>query len=46
MQNLGQNYLYAHHLQIGSAEFSQIRMNLMHGHDKPRVKGHIRKQSC
>ena len=39
-------YLNAHHLQIGSAYFSQIRMNLIHGHGKPHFQGHIRKRSC
>ena len=31
---LGQKYLNAHYFQIGSADFSQIRMNLIHGYDK------------
>ena len=35
-------YLNAHYLQIGPADFSQIRMNLIHGHDKPHFQGHIR----
>ena len=46
LQNLGQKYLKAHYLQIGSADFSQIRMNLIHGRDKPHFQGHIRKRSC
>ena len=45
LQNLGQKYLKAHYLQIGSADFSQICMNLTHGHDKPHFQGHIRKPS-
>ena len=45
LQNLGQKYLNAHYLQIGSADFSQICMNLIHGHDKPHFQGHIRKPS-
>ena len=43
---LGLKYLNAHYLQIGSADFSQIRMNLIHVHDKPHFQGHIRKRSC
>ena len=39
-------YLNAHYLQIGSADFSQICMNLLHGHDKPHFQSHIRKRSC
>ena len=46
LQNLGQKYLNAHYLQIGSADFSQIRMNLIHVHDTPHFQGHIRKRSC
>ena len=46
LQTLRQKYLNAHYLQIGSADFSQIRMNLIHGHDKPQFQGHIRKRSC
>ena len=46
LQNLGKKYLKAHYLQIGSADISQIRMNLIHGHDKPHFQGHIRKRSC
>ena len=38
-------FLNAHYLQIGSADFSQIRMNLIHVHDKPHFQGHIRKRS-
>ena len=40
--NLGQKYLNAHYLQIGSADFSQIRMNLIHGHDKPHFQSHLK----
>ena len=46
LQNLGQKYLNAHYLQIESADFSQIRMNLIHGHDKAHFQGHIGKRSC
>ena len=38
MLNLEQKYLNAHYLQIGSADFAQIRMNLIHGHDKYLIK--------
>ena len=38
MLNLGQKYLNVHYLQIGSADFAQIRMNLIHGHDKKLIK--------
>ena len=46
LQTLGQKYFNAHYLQIGSADFSLIRMNLIHGHDKPQFHGHSRKRSC
>ena len=46
LQTLGQKFLNAHHLQIGSADFPQICMNLIHGHDKPHFQCHIRKRSC
>ena len=39
-------FLNAHYLQIGSADFSKICMNHIHGHDKPHFQGHIRKRSC
>ena len=39
-------YLNANYLQIDSADFSQIRMNLIHGHDKLHFQGHIRKRRC
>ena len=37
MLNLGQKYLNEHYLQIGLADFAQIRMNLIHGHDKKLI---------
>ena len=36
--NLGQKYVHAHSLPIGSVDFAQIRMNLIHGHDKKLIK--------
>ena len=43
---LGQKYLNTHYLQMGSADFPQIRMNHIHRHDKPHFQGHIRNWSC
>ena len=31
-------YFNAHYLQTGSADFTQIHMNLIHGHDKKLLK--------